>query len=121
MKQLFTNILSNAIKFRKPGQAPSIRITSNLLSDREKHERGLHNNKQYFKIQVTDSGIGFEQEYSVKIFQIFQRLHGKSEYPGTGIGLAIVKKIVDSHNGIIYAESAPGQGASFTIILPENQ
>lgn len=120
MKQLFTNIVSNAIKFRKHGQAPFIKITSELLSDREKHERSLQTTKRYFKIQVKDSGIGFEQEYAVKIFQIFQRLHGKSEYPGTGIGLAIVKKIVDSHNGIIYAESAPGEGSTFTIILPEN-
>lgn len=121
MKQLFTNVISNAIKFRKPGEAPLIKITSELLSDREKHDRGFHNNKRYFKITVIDSGIGFEQGYAVKIFQIFQRLHGKAEYPGTGIGLAIVKKIIDSHNGIIYAESSQGQGATFTIILPENQ
>ena len=75
----------------------------------------------YYKIIVADQGIGFEQEYALRIFQIFQRLHGKAEYPGSGIGLAICKKIVDNHKGIIYAEGASGKGANFYIILPENQ
>jgi len=121
MKQLFTNLLSNAIKFRKPSEQPIIKITSEVLSDKEKNDHFLTEDKQYYKIKVTDLGIGFEQEYAFKIFQIFQRLHGKSEYPGSGIGLAICKKIVDNHNGIIYAESAPGKGATFSILLPEKQ
>ena len=121
MKQLFTNILANAIKFRKPGAAPQVRISSEKVAEKEKSDRGLQADLNYFKIRISDSGIGFEQEYALKIFQIFQRLHGKAEYPGTGIGLAICKKIVDNHNGVLFAESSPGQGAEFTIILPENQ
>ena len=120
MKQLFTNLLSNAIKFRKPGSSPSIRVWSEEVSDKEKSDHLLKTDKKYYKVVVRDSGIGFEQEYSLKIFQIFQRLHGKAEYPGSGIGLAICKKIVENHNGVLYAESNPGEGAVFTVILPEN-
>jgi signal transduction histidine kinase len=121
MKQLFTNLLSNAIKFRKPGEPPFIDISSELISDREKSNHLLNNDLKYYKIIIRDSGIGFEQEYALKIFQIFQRLHGKAEYPGSGIGLAICKKIVENHNGIVYAESSPGEGAVFSVILPEIQ
>lgn len=121
MKQLFTNLLSNAIKFRKPGESPVIDISSVVVSEKEKNERLLPHDRTYYKIIVSDSGIGFEQEYAFKIFQIFQRLHGKAEYPGSGIGLAICKKIVETHNGILYVDSEPGKGAVFSIILPENQ
>ena len=75
----------------------------------------------YHQISISDNGIGFEQEYAEKVFQIFQRLHGKTEYPGSGIGLSICKKIVDKHNGIVYAESKLGHGTTFFIILPEKQ
>jgi PAS domain S-box-containing protein len=121
MKQLFNNLLSNAIKFRKPALAPVIKITTSKITKSEKEEHHLPVDKEFFKIQVNDNGIGFEEEYADRIFQIFQRLHGKSEYPGSGIGLAICKKIVDNHNGIMYAESKPGFGATFVIILPEKQ
>jgi len=121
MKQLFTNLLSNAIKFRNPAETPIIKISVENLSDKEKNVHSLFRDTRYYKITIKDSGIGFDQEYSSKIFQIFQRLHGKAEYPGSGIGLAICKKIVDNHNGIIYAESVPGNGAAFIIVLPENQ
>jgi PAS domain S-box-containing protein len=121
MRQLFTNLLSNAIKFRKPAEPPSIKVLSEVLSDREKNDRLLLPDKKYYKIIIRDYGIGFEQEYALKIFQIFQRLHGKAEYPGSGIGLAICKKIVENHNGILYAESKLDEGAAFTVILPENQ
>jgi PAS domain S-box-containing protein len=121
MKQLFNNLLSNAIKFRKPAIAPVIKITSDKISKIEKEEHHLPVDKEFFKIQVNDNGIGFEEEYADRIFQIFQRLHGKAEYPGSGIGLAICKKIVDNHNGIMYAESKPGSGATFVVILPEKQ
>jgi light-regulated signal transduction histidine kinase (bacteriophytochrome) len=75
--------------------------------------------ERYYHLVFTDNGIGFENEFAGKIFTIFHRLHGRSEYEGSGIGLAICKKIVEHHGGVIYAKGAPGAGATFTIILPE--
>lgn len=119
MKQLFTNILSNALKFRKPSVAPLINITCEPVAAEEVIRHGLRNQARYHKIRFSDNGIGFEQEYADRIFQIFQRLHGKAEYPGSGIGLAICKKIVEYHNGLIYAKGQLGDGAVITVILPE--
>jgi signal transduction histidine kinase len=121
MKQLFVNIINNSIKFRKPYVQPIISIEASIMSSKEKANANLSNTMTYHKIQITDNGIGFENEYANKIFQVFQRLHGKSEYPGSGIGLAICKKIVEHHHGIIFAENIPGCGARFTFILPEQQ
>lgn len=121
MKQLFTNILSNALKFRKPSVSPVINITSVPVAAEEVIRHGLRNQTRYHKIQFSDNGIGFEQEYANRIFQIFQRLHGKAEYPGSGIGLAICKKIVEYHNGLIYAKGQLDEGAVITVILPEKQ
>ena len=121
MKQLLVNIISNAIKFRKPGVPPIINIQCEVVADHEADVLGASGLKKYYRIRIIDNGIGFEQEYAEKIFQIFQRLHGKAEYPGSGIGLAICKKIVDYHNGIIYARGELGKGATITIILPEKQ
>lgn len=121
MKQLFMNILSNAIKFRKPQQKPVINIKSSELTKTEKLNHNLDIKTTYYKIEIKDNGIGFDEEYSERIFQVFQRLHGKSEYPGSGIGLATCKKIVEHHNGLIYAKGEPGIGATFVCILPETQ
>jgi PAS domain S-box-containing protein len=121
MKQLFDNLLNNSIKFKKKELPSVITISSSILSNAEKDSLYLPVEKNYYKIVVRDNGIGFEKEYSERIFQIFQRLHGKSEYPGSGIGLAICRKIVENHNGLIYAEGQPEEGASFTVILPERQ
>jgi light-regulated signal transduction histidine kinase (bacteriophytochrome) len=121
MRQLFTNLFTNAIKFKGDGATPKIEITSSELSDEEKDANHLRVNNKYFKITVKDHGIGFDQEFSMKIFQIFQRLHGKAEYPGSGIGLAICKKIVENHSGRIFATSEAGKGAEFITILPESQ
>jgi PAS domain S-box-containing protein len=121
MKQLFYNIINNAIKFRKSNVPPEINITIGRSAEKEKHRYNLAKETEYYKIQVTDNGIGFEEEFATRIFQVFQRLHGRSEYPGSGIGLAICKKIVEYHNGVIFAESTPGKGACFTIILPDHQ
>jgi len=121
MKQLFTNLITNAIKFHKPDVSPVINIEASLLSESEKQRHELEINTDYYKIQISDNGIGFESEYATRIFQVFQRLHGRSEYPGTGIGLAICKKILEYHRGIIFAENIPETGARFTIILPNRQ
>ncbi len=121
LRQLFNNLLSNAIKFKKQDQPPFIAISSQELTTEQKLSQHLKTNKTYYLVEVSDSGIGFEQEYAHKIFQIFQRLHGKSEYPGSGIGLAICKKIVENHKGTIYARSEPGKGSQFYLTLPEKQ
>lgn len=121
MKQLFNNLLTNALKFHRPGVLPKITIKSERLSSTEKDKLKLRNSNLYFKITVTDNGIGFEEAYAERIFQLFQRLHGKAEYPGSGMGLAICRKITDNHRGLIMANSVPGQGSTFSIILPESQ
>jgi signal transduction histidine kinase len=121
MKQLFSNLLTNAIKFRKPDARPIVKITSTNTNHVDKNIYHLPNDKEFVTISVVDNGIGFEEEYAGKIFQIFQRLHGKSEFPGSGIGLAICKKIVENHNGVIFTKSELGKGTSFTIILPVKQ
>ncbi len=118
MRQLFLNLIGNALKFRRENIPPEIRISCSSLTDEEKSMPGIVPSRRYYKIQFSDNGIGFEPEYAARIFQMFQRLHGKSEYPGSGIGLAICKKIVDYHQGIIYAERLPEFGARFTVILP---
>ena len=121
MKQLFDNLLNNSIKFRKPNVHPTINIRCLRLSRRQKEQHHLDTGNTWFKIDFTDNGIGFEPEFNARIFQIFQRLHGKTEYPGSGIGLAICKKIIDQHKGLIYAAGESDNGATFTIILPEHQ
>jgi light-regulated signal transduction histidine kinase (bacteriophytochrome) len=121
MSQLFGNLLSNAIKFRLPINDPKIMITGAPIDEAEKKAYPLKGHHGFAKIVVEDEGIGFDEKYAERIFQVFQRLHGKSEYPGSGIGLAICKKIVENHNGYIYAKSEQGHGASFTVILPKKQ
>lgn len=121
LRQLFINIISNSIKFHKPGEAPLIQVTAYRLSKKEKEEHFLLPAANYVKIEIRDNGIGFDQEYEQKIFQVFQRLHGKSEYPGSGIGLAICKRIAERHNGLISATGTENEGAVFSIILPEKQ
>lgn len=117
--QLFNNLLNNAIKFRSSNN-PIITISAREIEKSER-EHWLLPEKVFYEIAVQDNGIGFEQEFEERVFQIFQRLHGKAEYPGSGIGLSICKKIVEKHSGIIYAKSEVGKGATFFIILPEKQ
>lgn len=111
LRQLFQNLISNAIKFGREDIPPEIRITCELLEGEKKADNRL-------KIIIRDNGIGFDDKYAEKIFIIFQRLHGKTEYEGTGIGLAICKRIIENHNGTIMAYSHPGDGATFEITLP---
>jgi signal transduction histidine kinase len=95
-----------------------VHVTAQTVLPEQVAEYGVAKASRYLKIEISDNGIGFEEEYSGKIFQIFQRLHGKAEYEGTGIGLAICKKIVEHHGGVIYASGKVDAGAVFTIILP---
>jgi signal transduction histidine kinase len=116
--QLFTNILSNAIKFRKNDQPLVIQIEACTIDAQNIPVLAEDKAGNYYHISISDNGIGFEQVYNEKIFELFQRLHGKNEYAGTGIGLAICKKIVTNHKGYISATAVPGQGARFNIYLP---
>ena len=117
-EQLLTNIISNALKFSKADVLPVIKLKTEICSGQDAGMPGMETAAQYYHISISDNGIGFDQQFSERIFQVFQRLHGKEEYAGTGIGLAIVKKIIENHHGFISASSRQGQGATFDIYLP---
>ena len=116
--QLFSNIIMNAIKYKKEDTDVIINISGEVVSAGEIKTQTSFTSDKYWKIKISDNGIGFEQEFANKIFELFQRLHGKSEYEGTGIGLAICKKIVQNHHGFIEAIGEPGIGSTFNIYLP---
>ncbi len=116
--QLFGNLIGNSLKFARADVPSIITITGVTLSGEEKISLLLDESSEYFKIQFKDNGIGFKEEYSNKIFDIFQRLHRKSDYEGTGIGLAMCKKIVQNHHGEINATGSSENGAVFNVILP---
>jgi|GEM_PF-49393 Bacteriophytochrome (light-regulated signal transduction histidine kinase) len=120
LRQAFQNLVSNSLKFSQPGKPPQIRITHEF-TDECSFESPAVNNGPYVRLRFTDNGIGFDQKYADRIFLMFQRLHPKDEYEGTGIGLTIVKKIVEKHHGIIKAASCNGQGAQFVMVLPVKQ
>jgi light-regulated signal transduction histidine kinase (bacteriophytochrome) len=117
MHQLFLNLVSNALKFSSENAAPVISIFSEVRKQVPAPASANYRG-DYHMISVGDNGIGFEPENGIKIFEIFQRLHRNQKYEGTGIGLAICKKIADNHNGSIVAESRPGHGATFNVFLP---
>ncbi|TDQ09635.1 sensor histidine kinase [Pedobacter metabolipauper] len=119
--QLFQNLISNSMKFTKPGQRPHIEITAQTRSGAEIKMEGIDQEQHYAVIEVRDKGIGFDEENAEKIFDIFYRLHARTAYDGTGIGLAICRRIAENHFGFIYANSDPGKGASFTLVLPQKQ
>ncbi|MBC7556665.1 MAG: hypothetical protein H7195_06855 [Chryseobacterium sp.] len=122
MNQLFYNLISNALKFSIVDVPPIINITSRTLSEKEiKKYPTLNPSKPYVEIILKDNGIGFEQKYSEKIFTIFQRLHDKENYVGTGIGLALTRKIAENHNGLTFARAEENKGAAFHVILPFKQ
>ena len=112
-QQLFFNLIENAIKYSRPGVPPEIKISSKKFWREDGETKSM-----FYRITVRDNGIGFEQQYADSIFKLFQRLHGRSEYSGTGIGLAICKEIVGNHKGTITAKSEPGKGSTFIIELP---
>lgn len=117
IQQLFINLIGNSLKYSKENTAPIIKINCSTIVAND-DEILPHNNMKYYKITVEDNGIGFEQEYVRKIFILFSRLHNKNEYAGTGIGLAICKKIVENHKGFIFAKGELNQGATFFVYLP---
>ncbi len=108
LRQLMQNLISNALKFRRPDVVAEVTITAETVGDR-------------VRLTVADNGIGFEPQYSRRIFRVFERLHGRSDYPGTGIGLALCQKIAERHGGDIVAHAVPGEGAAFTVSLPVRQ
>lgn len=112
LRQVFQNLIVNAMKFQPEGRIPRVEIRS---------APATLDSTAGVRITVSDNGIGFEQQHAERIFAPFQRLHGRSEYGGSGIGLAVVRRIVERHGGTISAESAPGEGATFTILLPIEQ
>lgn len=118
MHQLFANLIGNSLKYSKKDLAPEITITVSRVSSEEVPQLKRSGKRQYYKIVFQDNGIGFENQYADKIFTLFSRLHGRSDYEGTGIGLAICKKIMDNHNGCIYARGEEGKGATFTVLIP---
>lgn len=118
IQQLFNNLLNNALKFSKEEVRPHVRLTSKIVTGKNVPHPEAVPDKKYCHLRFFDNGIGFESEYNTKIFEVFQRLHPRSEYAGTGIGLAICKKIVENHNGFIFAEGKLGEGATFHIYLP---
>ena len=106
LTQLFQNLLNNAVKFQRPGVPPLVTITARRFGE-------------FWEFAIADNGIGISADECVQVFEIFRRLHTADEYPGTGIGLSICKKIVETHGGRIWAESEPGKGATFRFTLPD--
>ena len=117
-RQIMTNLIANAIKFSITDKQPHIIINSKIIAGKDLQGINLLSNKNYLHISISDNGIGFNPEYKEKIFDVFQRLHSRQEYAGTGIGLSIVKKIVENYNGVIAANSVQGEGTTFNIYLP---
>ncbi len=122
MRQLLQNLIGNSLKYHRAGVPPVVRIYSQKLDARSPDSMDeIALARQPCQILVTDNGIGFDEKYLDRIFNVFQRLHNKGEYEGTGVGLAICRKIVDRHGGTITARSIPGQGTTFVVTLPVMQ
>jgi PAS domain S-box-containing protein len=116
--QVFTNLISNALKFSKKDVNLEIKITTEMATDKEMKTHKLQRRKSFHKITVSDNGIGFPERMEHKIFEVFQRAHSQQAYKGTGIGLAIVKKIILNHGGAIFAQSKEGEGVTMTMLIP---
>ena len=118
LSQLLGNLISNSLKFQKPGSIPRIKIESFEVDESERSEAGLEAGRKFVKITLSDNGVGFSEQDAEKIFGLFQRLHGRSEFEGTGIGLSICSQIVKNHHGVINAKGSSEKGAVFNIYLP---
>ncbi|MEB3179974.1 MAG: PAS domain-containing protein [Nostocaceae cyanobacterium] len=121
MRQLLQNLIGNALKFSRPGITPFVKVYCQFSSAAEQSTAKVSANGDYCQLIVEDNGIGFDEKYLDRIFQVFQRLHSRSQYEGTGIGLAICRKIAERHNGNITAKSTTGGGAKFIVTLPMKQ
>jgi len=121
MRLLFRNLIGNALKYRKKEKPPVVKIKSTAGNKYVKNEKGHGPNGEFFKITVTDNGLGFEEQHADQIFDIFKRLHSQNQYEGTGMGLALSRIIVEQHGGNITAKGRPGQGATFVVTLPTKQ
>lgn len=120
LTQLMQNLISNAVKYRLPDRESTIRLSYRPVDEAEKDTLPkLLPKHRYIRLEVSDNGIGFDEIYLDRIFQMFQRLHGRSEFSGSGIGLALCKKVVQNHHGYITAQSRPGEGATFIVYLPQ--
>jgi PAS domain S-box-containing protein len=119
-RQLVYNLISNSIKFSKIDVQPVIKFVCEVAEGSKLNNKNLTQNQKYYHVKISDNGIGFKPDYKEKIFEIFQRLHGREEYTGTGIGLAIVKKIIENHTGFITADGEVDKGATFDIYIPTN-
>ncbi len=117
-RQLLYNLISNSLKYAVDGRPPIIIVSASLIQQGDIKDKRAETEKRYMCITVSDNGIGFENEYSEKIFEVFQRLHDRGKYMGTGVGLAIVKKIAENHNGFVSGHGKPGQGADFNVYIP---
>jgi light-regulated signal transduction histidine kinase (bacteriophytochrome) len=120
MKQLVQHLLDNALKYARDNVPPEVKINGGEIGPNG-HDAYRINSTQVYQMTVEDNGMGFEQKYSERIFGVFQRLHGKNNYEGAGIGLSICRRIVERHNGNITAKGIPGKGAKFIITLPIKQ
>jgi PAS domain S-box-containing protein len=118
INQLFTNLIGNAIKYRRSGVDPAIEISAEKMAGKDIIFEGRDPDLQYWKIDIRDNGIGFDHIHEIQIFELFQRLHSRQEYAGTGIGLAICKKILRNHKGFISATGEMGSGAVFSMYFP---
>jgi len=112
MRQLLQNLIGNALKFRRPEEPPVVKVEAQIIPDPQTPEKKL------CRLTVSDNGIGFDEKYAERIFEVFQRLHTRNEYDGTGMGLAIVRKIALYHGGDVTARSRPGEGSSFIVTIP---
>jgi PAS domain S-box-containing protein len=121
LRQLFQNLIGNALKFHKPGEPPLVKVGAEMFPEAGAGVPRAGPNARVCRITIQDNGIGFEEAYLDRIFKVFQRLHSRHEYEGTGVGLAICRKIVERHGGTITARSAPGHGATFIVTLPVRQ
>ncbi len=112
IRQLLQNLIANALKFHKEQHPPVVKVSADISNNGD---------REFCRMTVKDNGIGFDEKYAERIFGVFERLHGRQEYEGSGIGLSVCRRIVERHGGTIMAKSAPGEGATFTIDLPINQ